>query len=343
MARPYAKSAWTKPASSLQSRIGFTLVELLVVIAIIGVLVGLLLPAVQAAREAARRAQCLNNLKNVALAHLNYESARGELPPGSLGWNPDTSNHGLIGPSQPRTPNIVFLLPYLEQSSLADLYDMKTPWWQQQAQVRQAMEIPMPMYQCPSDESLRMEGATGATIRDAKGNYGLNWGSFFYYDQENEELFDLPLENQLIEDGRKAPFWLGFGAKMGQITDGTSNTLLLLEMIQAPSGTTAADRDRRARIWNEAASCHLITTYLSPNSGEADFGECKNQPEIGLPCIDLNDANYGSHTLGSRSRHAGGVNAALCDGAVRFISNEVDIRTWGLLSLIDDGQVATLE
>lgn len=343
MAKSTGNYAQSAPCRTRESLSGFTLVELLVVIAIIGVLVGLLLPAVQAAREAARRAQCLNNFKNVALAHLNYESARGQLPPGNLGWNPDTNNHGLIGPAEPRTPNVIFLLPYLEQSGLADIYDMKTAWWQQQAQVTQAMQNPLPMYQCPSDESIRMQGATGSAIQDAKGNYGLNWGSFFYYDQENEELFGEPLQNQTIEDGRKAPFWLGFGARIGQITDGASNTLLMLEMLQAPSGTAASDRDRRGRIWNESASCHLITTYLSPNSGEADFGECKNQPDIGLPCIDLNDANYGSHTLGSRSRHTGGVNAALCDGSVRFVTDEVDITAWGLLSLIDDGRTATID
>ncbi len=337
-----SNSARFRPKSHCQF-VAFTLVELLVVIAIIGVLVALLLPAVQSAREAARRAQCLNNLKNVALAHLNYESARKQFPPGNLGWDPNSNNHGLIGSAQPRTPNVVFLLPYLEQSALSDIYDLNRAWWQQQAQVTQAMEVPLPSYQCPSDERIQMEGATGSAIRDAKGNYGLNWGSFFYYDQENEELFGEPLQNERVADGMKAPFWLGFGARIGQITDGTSNTLLVLEMIQAPSGGTASERDRRGRIWNEAASCHLISTYLSPNSGEADFGECKNQPDNGLPCIDLNDANYGSHSLGSRSRHPGGVNAAMCDGSVQYFVDEIDITAWGLLSLMDDGRSVTFE
>ena len=185
--------------------------ELLVVIAIIGVLVALLLPAVQSAREAARRAQCLNNLKNVALAHLNYESARKQLPPGNLGWDPNSANHGLIGSAQPRTPNVVFLLPYLEQSALAEIYDMETAWWQQQPPVIEAMETPLPMYQCPSDERIQMQGATGSPIQDAKGNYGLNWGSFFYYDQENEELFGQPAperKNRRRQEGALlARFW----------------------------------------------------------------------------------------------------------------------------------------
>src|SRR3712207_5611277 len=93
----------------------FTLVELLVVIAIIGVLVALLLPAVQAAREAARRNQCLNNMKQQALAVLNYESAKKVLPP-----------------SHTRTPDhhiYAFLLPYFEQGSLAAQFDLKKNWW----------------------------------------------------------------------------------------------------------------------------------------------------------------------------------------------------------------------
>ena len=95
------------------SRCGFTLVELLVVIAIIGVLVGLLLPAVQAAREAARRMQCSNNLKQLGLAVLNYESAMGRLPPhegGTCCNVPGTNNSTLSG--------IVMLLPYIEQDPL---------------------------------------------------------------------------------------------------------------------------------------------------------------------------------------------------------------------------------
>src|SRR3954471_1252579 len=81
------------PGSALRASVrgrGFTLVELLVVIAIIGILVALLLPAIQAAREAARRTKCLNNLHNMGLAILNYESAKKGYPPGStLAFKPD--------------------------------------------------------------------------------------------------------------------------------------------------------------------------------------------------------------------------------------------------------------
>ena len=104
-------------------RRGFTLIELLVVIAIIGVLISLLLPAVQAAREAARRAQCTNNLKQIALASLNYESAQGTLPPGQLLQiyrAPFTYSYG--------HSVFVSILPYLEGSSIYQAYNFAVSW-----------------------------------------------------------------------------------------------------------------------------------------------------------------------------------------------------------------------
>ncbi len=322
---------------------GFTLVELLVVIAIIGVLVSLLLPAVQSAREAARRAQCLNNMKQLGLAHQNYHSAKGELPPGNLGYDPATGNlwpasQVKSGQRPPRTPHVLNLLPFLEEQARFESYDQKTAWWQQNAAViSQVLETPLSGYQCPSAETLQMEGATGASIRDFKGNYGPNWGSFFYHDQENEELYGQLLDSAGREDGRKAPFWLSYGARFAEITDGTSNTLLMMEILQAPSGPGPL-LDRRGRIWNEAASSNLVSTYLAPNSGETDFGACTDQPELGLPCTKFL-APESSHSMGSRSQHPGGVNAVMCDGSVRFFADATDSVAWGLLAMIADDRV----
>ncbi|QDT67753.1 putative major pilin subunit [Planctomycetes bacterium MalM25] len=100
---------------------GFTLVELLVVIAIIGILVAILLPAVQAAREAARRNACTNNMKQLGLAALNYESARGVLPPGYLGSTNFTLPQSNNGPNQ-GVGVLVFLLPYMEESAIYDRF-----------------------------------------------------------------------------------------------------------------------------------------------------------------------------------------------------------------------------
>jgi prepilin-type N-terminal cleavage/methylation domain-containing protein len=104
---------------TLNRKQGFTLVELLVVIAIIAVLIGLLLPAVQQAREAARRTQCANNLKQIGLATLNYDSTYKVLPPGSLGW--DTMKRPELGVGvhwHQSIGTLVFLLPYMELKNL---------------------------------------------------------------------------------------------------------------------------------------------------------------------------------------------------------------------------------
>src|SRR4029078_7629868 len=103
-------------------RIGFTLVELLVVIAIIGILVAMLLPAVQAAREAARRSQCINNLKQMTLATLNYENSRKQL------FKITTWIAGNTDESKPDHGFHIHLLPNMEYQSVYDQYDFKFPW-----------------------------------------------------------------------------------------------------------------------------------------------------------------------------------------------------------------------
>ncbi len=108
-------------SSAKPKRTAFTLVELLVVIAIIGILIALLLPAVQSAREAARRMQCSNNLKQLGLSLLNFESANKRLPPAAV---TDTGGRVIFGNSNRSA--FVFMLPYFEEKSTADLYVMGT-------------------------------------------------------------------------------------------------------------------------------------------------------------------------------------------------------------------------
>src|SRR3990172_12884294 len=138
MKRPYRMAGLTR-------RAGFTLVELLVVIAIIGILVALLLPAIQAARAAAQRTQCQNNLKNIALACLNYENTKKELPPGSTNTN-IAQGSGLGWP--------VLILPYVEESSVSEeaieVYK-RTPDAYGSA-LDKLNSLLLPLYLCPSDE-----------------------------------------------------------------------------------------------------------------------------------------------------------------------------------------------
>ncbi len=129
------------------ARPAFTLVELLVVIAIIGVLVALLLPAVQAARESGRRIHCQNNLKNIALSCSNYESAKGELPPGSVNTKVKQGS-GLGWP--------VHILPYIEQSTVSE--EALAKYQERNDAYSSVMDelnsLLPPMYLCPSDPDL---------------------------------------------------------------------------------------------------------------------------------------------------------------------------------------------
>ncbi len=115
--------------TSTSVRQGFTLVELLVVIAIIGVLVALLLPAVQAARESARRAQCLNNLRQIGLAMINYESSKGELPAGRLFCGPESASvsDNICNNERVSLSGFWVILPYMEQQALFDRIDLSQP------------------------------------------------------------------------------------------------------------------------------------------------------------------------------------------------------------------------
>lgn len=349
---------------------GFTLVELLVVIAIIGILVALLLPAVQAAREAARRTSCINNMRQLGIALLNYESSNQQLPPGCT----YRTNAADPLPAPRFTPQVVFLMQFLEEGPRFSNYDRNLDWDDQPVEVLEALGSPLPSYQCPSDEPQRMTttlgggGATSAQFNDAKGNYGINWGSLYGYDQYDQRMEqNVPIDAALgeyytriggpllkDENNRRAPFYFNFGARLGQITDGTTHTFAMLEMIQAP--TTVGAVDRRGRIWNHRLGSSQITTAIPPNGERppeprddsnrfGDRGPCVSRPELDLPCTSVgdSDATQRDMFMASRSRHAGGVVAIMCDASAQFISDDIDHITYQRLSIRDEGEPAQLE
>jgi prepilin-type processing-associated H-X9-DG protein len=142
---------------------------------------------------------------------------------------------------------------------------------------------------------------------------------------------------------------------MRHIVDGTSTTMLFLEMIPAPSEGQGANVDRRGRIWFPVIATHEISTFMLPNStrctgaasqnralgcGPDVSGNCVDQPEVGLPCVKRT-GQPNDHVLGSRSYHPSGVQAAFCDGAVRFMPDSVELAVWRALSTRDGGEITT--
>ncbi|MGZ0175028.1 MAG: DUF1559 family PulG-like putative transporter [Planctomycetales bacterium] len=298
---------------------GFTLIELLVVIAIIAILVALLLPAVQQAREAARRSMCRNNLKQLGIALHNYSDAHQRFPPGMIGKDPYTDKT-----VSKRTPFVVMLLPYLDQASRFDAWNHEADF------AGQLKNFPtlLTVYQCPSDQSLTMakSGGGGQDVGDHKGSYGLNWGIHEYAEQAPG----------VSPASRYAPFHIGYGAKLSDIADGVSTTFAMLEIQQAPS-EIGQPKDRRGRIWNTASCTSQVSNRYTPNSDIGDRGACFDRPNHGLPCVK--DSPDGDDFMVSRSRHAGGVHALLCDGAGRFVSDSIDLGVLQVTSSIKGSEV----
>ena len=332
------------------SRFGFTLVELLVVIAIIGVLVALLLPAVQAAREAARRTQCLNNNRQLGIALQNYEDSNKRLPPGNLGYDTEAMTFASVQyysspPEELPTPFVAFVLPFLEESNLYDQYDFTVRVQDQYNRTAGFENSPvgklLTSFQCPSDEP-KTGGVCNNTSQgeDWKGNYGVNWGAWRNscqlpngYPNNITDAPNLEFCAQVRPSENKfAPFFLSYGAALREITDGTSNTLAMMEMIQPPADSYC---DRRARVWCEKGGCNNVTTWLAPNSSDLDLGLCKESYQD-APCEDLPNAQRDAYSrTGSRSRHAGGVTVIMCDSSAHFVADDIELSVWRAMSTMN--------
>ena len=308
---------------------GFTLIELLVVIAIIAVLIALLLPAVQSAREAARRIQCVNNMKQLGLALHNYSSTHEQFPIGVY----RVPSTGLNLPNGYKAVFVVGILSYIEQGNLYASYNMNLLF--NNAANATTRLTTIAAYNCPSDIPQVFNQVSGSTFvpMDVKGSYGLNWGTNHYWDQG------------LGNGQAAAPFYMGYGARFAAITDGTSNTLAMMEMRQAPSPNgNPPTIDRRARLWNDDSINYQISTRLAPNSRQPDYGVCVDDPGQALPCLpDTNSANALTFYMGARGRHPGGVNSLFCDGSVRFVKDSVALNVWQALSTMNRGEVISAD
>jgi len=356
-----------------RNRIGFTLIELLVVIAIIAILIALLLPAVQQAREAARRTQCRNNLKQLGLAMHNYHDNFQMFPlvgictrdgqactvtgDGSVSFRDDGDLWG--------TTWAIALLPYFDQAPRFNLWNSSVGYGASTTQ-RQVTGEPLPAMKCPSDlASGIVTNPNGNQGTFDKGNYGLNMGGGSANENGNSgnragpddtptwttAAYGKPSKNRGLSsprDGGRGNVPSGAGIR--DMLDGTSNCLLLGEILKHPAG---GNEDCRG-CWGKNMGA-IVSAYTlgNPEVDGANGIATPNVPAVGIyvdrpthcdngivdPQLSCQDAGGdGLGGLAARSRHAGGVHFAMGDGTVKFIGQNIDRTIYRAIFTIQSGE-----
>jgi prepilin-type N-terminal cleavage/methylation domain-containing protein/prepilin-type processing-associated H-X9-DG protein len=297
---------------------GFTLVELLVVIAIIGVLVALLLPAVQAAREAARRSQCANNLRQTGLAFLNYESAKKTYPAGDE-FLPGNGGRG--------TPMWMSMLPYFEQGVISNQYDAKqangsfSDAWRDSAAARS----PLSVYQCPTN-------SRWLHVPLRRDYFGVKGGRDFV-----SNGFGMGCVDGL--------FIVKVPRKIGDVVDGTSNTLAAGESLQgdffdqlvASDGLIPHDSLLGSPTWwvlggnCGGGDCETAAGQIGRRSVRGTFHPINfNFPMLASSTVD--NAPFGSD-------HTSGAQFAWGDGHVTFINDSINMDVYHSIATINGGEI----
>lgn len=315
-------------ALNLRSRSGFTLIELLVVIAIIAILIGLLLPAVQKIREAANRMKCSNNMKQIGLAIHNFEGAIGTFPMGF-------TEQGL---DRRRENWYQFILPYMEQENMFRSYMADTTGrnstgdqWIHQMTGQHVRDVVSTMV-CPSDGNTPGRGANGGTTA-FQANYavcagGMTWSG------------TTPTQVDTANGNPGGMFFRDSVVRMSGVTDGLSNTLMLSEGIIRTNGVGAWGE--LGGVWGGAPhGAYAFSAFQVPNTTVPDrVYTCKSTTFPGAPCESGFTAGLAGRWNFARSRHTNGVNVAMGDGSVRFISNTINTQTWRTLGTMADGLVS---
>ncbi|MDG3006732.1 DUF1559 domain-containing protein [Paludisphaera mucosa] len=290
--------------TSRAPRFAFTLIELLVVIAIIAVLIALLLPAVQAAREAARRAQCTNNLKQLSLAALNYESAQQVITPGGF------TRRGTLPGSKWNFSPFVHMLPFFEQQNVFNMVNFDPGVFT--AENATLAGISVSALQCPSDASSfdltpvnvsQYASLPTGDWKQAKSSYAGVVGCWSLM---------LHIDNPTFEARRRntnGAIYAHSSTRLAEITDGASNTILFAEHDHG-----AFDSAGRAQYhgWNSGFWTDTLIGGYYPVNGTLKL----------LRLSDTTARDYIAFNIGSR--HPGGANVGLADGSVRFLKDTVD-------------------
>lgn len=345
-------------------RRAFTLIELLVVIAIIAVLIGLLIPAVQKVREAAARSKCLNNQKQMSLGMMQFEHNNGHFP-------------------YSRTGSMWRILPYVEQTTLYGTFDAarRVPasatvvgqgyngslgiTWSNQADVVAAVNVPLPVFQCPST-------AAGGTV-DMSGNPAQRADystpripslkpaghPLWYQDDVPQMNFNTamsPPDSRNTDPANR-------GAQYASITDGYSNTLMFYECAGSPATYVKGKKVAETGVshtWAGGGDGVKMRAYLPTNeTASTSSGNSGRFPNGGpytvpLTAYDPTRSNAWEVTEDTSgvyqflnftnkgqpySFHPGGVTVSLCDGSARFVRDSIKLDVFLNLLLRDDGQI----
>lgn len=293
-------------------RRGFTLIELLVVIAIIAILIALLLPAVQQAREAARRSQCKNNLKQLGVALHNYHDVHSTFPPGWVGVVNRQPNVGGEGGFSWGT----MILPYIDQAPLYNQFNFTLAM--DVAPNRALLNQRLSVFQCPSDpkpDTFMAEDRNGAQFEMATANYAGVFGTVELDDCYTVSPGTAPLsaQGQCLSNGI---FYHNSKVKIRDITDGTSNTLMV--------GERTTYNDPVEGPWYGTWSGALP---LADDAPARVIGHAEHLP------------NGGDHAEDFGSFHVGGAHFILGDGHVRFLSENMSQEIFEALGTRAGGEV----
>jgi prepilin-type processing-associated H-X9-DG protein len=286
------------------------------VIAIIGILVALLLPAIQAAREAARRTQCLNHLKQMGLAILNYESTRKSYPRGRWNIDPyDSTKHSVPDRSATKSNDHswqVVVLPYAEEQNIASQYNLKQAWFS--TANRPAVTYPLAIFVCPSvPETARFDPLFTSDPKPAAGDYGSanGVGNGAWSLAGTLGPYPTPEAGLQAEDGSRVigvlhKVFSRSPSRVKDVIDGTSKTIMITEDAGRPDlYTLGAKGDGTGRQIPVGAG----TGWADPDSGFT----VNTQPVINRH----NDSEIYAF-------HPGGAQMCFADGSARMISDSLE-------------------